>query len=417
MLVIVKGKFHPWMALTLAILAGASVLVLLLRKPGNEAPTNTPETSALLETKPARTSNSGNIPSVRARTDEISPEELDRFRKNLRRTLLRSRYSWIASSSAKDLFVAGRMREAVQQSERELVARTANGDRDAAVLLFGAWHGCSDQDLIDTQREVLEGATKLRAQLQAKTSRLTVATRARALAAIDVREEQTAILAAMCQGPAPTDMADLEEKVRRAASDGHTPSLEALASIAAWNRDDASRERYLLSASLLGDAEAQWRVAGLYGKRLATDPNSKDRGKMRFWLEQAYDKVPAAAFELGQCLLADCDGQPANPERAHGLIESAARQGYPLAIDFMIQGTDGIDGGDNFARFTWLDFQARLADDGCNLDYFMFPSLFDDKRARTRDSFYPNERAQADQRGKELYDRYGAGARAALGCN
>jgi hypothetical protein len=410
----VKGKFHPWMVLLLAIVVGAAVFVLVLRESGVKEPQAVAVSASTLPETPAAPTGptASTTPAI---TNGISSEELDRFRKNLRRTLLGRRDAMMVSPAAKELFLNGRIREALALAERELAVRTANGDRDAAAMLLGFQHSCSDPVFLDLKKNLVEGEPQMRAQLQAKTSRLAPITRAKALVAIEVSRDLTEILAASCQGPAPMDMTDLEDKVRRAAADGHTSSLTALASVAAWNRDETSRERYLLSASLLGDSWAQLSLASLYGERRAKDPNSKDRGKMRFWLEQAYDKEPSAAFDLGKCLLADCDGQPANPERGRQLIESAARQGDYPAISFMIEGGAGSEANDKFTRYAWLSFRARLADEGCDANYFVF--MMDDKRESARNSFFPNDRAEADRRADELYERYGAGARDALGCN
>jgi len=416
MLMMAKGKFHPWLALTLAILAGAALLVLLLEQPGREAAS--PPSASTESPEPATAAGSklpGATPAIPHQA-EISPELLGKFRRHLRGSMLR-RYGldWMDASSGKELFLDGHIREAMAQAQRELARRTANGDRDAAALLLDLRLRCDDPQLLDTQRDLAERAPQNRQRLQAIADRLSPAARAKALVAIDVDAEQSELLTSYCQGPAPVDMTDLEEQVRRAASDGHTPSLEAMATIAAANNDAAARERYLLSASLLGDSKAQWRLAHLYRKRLATNASPDDRGKMRFWLEQAFDKIPAAAFELGDCLRAECDGQPANPERAQRLIESAARQGDPLAIRSMMEGTDG-SASDKFSEFAWLDFRARLAEEGCNIDDFLIARV-SDERDRTRSAFYPNERSEADQRAQDLYDRYGGGARTALGCD
>jgi TPR repeat protein len=203
--------------------------------------------------------------------------------------------------------------------------------------------------------------------------------------------------------------------VRQAAADGHTRSL---ATLAAMTQNQSLRERYLLSASLLSDAQAQLALARLYQLRPASDATAKDRGKARFWLEQAAGSLPAASFELGVCLLGDCDGEPANPGRAHQLIESAARQGYAPAMDFLTRNAGDDEASDKYARFAWLEFRARLANEGC-YQYFLTLLETGDEAARNavRNSFLPGERETADTRAGELYSQYGVPARAAAGCN
>ena len=414
MLMMAQGKFHPWLALTLAILAGAATLVLVLRESGDEGAPSQSAKSEARKPVPAPAAPTHDDASAGAAPAAISPEELEKFRRHLLgATLHEYGLEWMDAATGRELFLAGRIRDAMAQAERELARRIAGGDRDAAARLIGMREGCDDPELLDTQQDLNERAPQTRQRLLAVANRLSPAARAKALVAVDVEAKQAELVSSFCEGPSPVDVDDLEEKVRQAASDGHTLSLQVMASIAARKRDEAGRERYLLSASLLGASEAQWRLAGLYRERLTADPNSKDRGKMRFWLEQAFDKIPAAAFDLGDCLRSECDGQPANPERAQRLIESAASQGESRAIEAMIEGAGASD---KFSQYAWLDFRARLAEEGCATAAIVTIHA-SDERDRTRNAFYPDERGEADRRGKELYDRFGAGARAALGCD
>jgi hypothetical protein len=304
------------------------------------------------------------------------------------------------------------MRDAAAVNERDLAARVSTGDREAAAVLLRLGDWCAEPEFANLRLAALARAAQIDQSLHVNAAALASGARLAAQAAVDVAREEQSFLAVLCRGSGVRDSAALQSQVARAASDGYTPSLVALAQSGV---DESRRERYLLSAALLGDTEAQWLLSGLYGKRLALDPNGNDRGKSRFWLEQAFDKLPAASYELGRCLLADCDGQPGNLERARQLIDSAARQGEPRAIAFMIEGTGVTDSDDKFARFAWLDFRAMLADDGCEPDYSVLS--FGDDRVRARSAFLPPDRTEADRRGAEVYERFGATARAALGCN
>lgn len=399
------------MALGIGILAGASIVVLLLWPRAADEPR---ATAASVEPATRTHAQSPSTPAatVADRQQAATHETLAALRSNLRRALLRMHYPGLVSSAARGLFLEGRMRDASGANERELAARTSTGDREAAALSLRLSAACADQEFMTLRLGALARAAQIDQSLRVNATALALATRLAAQAEVDVAREEQALLAAWCRGNGARDPAALQTQVERAAADGHTPSLVALASSGV---DDNRRERYLLSASLLGDAEAQWVLAGLYGKRLALDPNSGDRGKSRFWLEQAFDKLPAAGYELGRCLQADCDGQPANPESARQLIEAAARQGEARAITFMIEGSGVIDGDDRFARYSWLDFRARLADDGCEADYSVV--AFDEERARARSILLPQDREEAERRGAQLYERYGATARAARGCN
>jgi len=411
MLVRVQGKFHLWMALCIGILAGAVAVVLLLW-PQDEGGTRQSNPSASPAALPAPTSASVSTGSDTSRQSTAPADEVAALRTNMRRTLLHTRYPWVVSAAARDFFLHGKMRDAASANEGDLAARVSAGDRDAAAmsLRLSAW--CADPEFANLRLAALARAAQIDQSLHVNASELTPASRLAAQAAVDVSREEQSLLAVLCRSSAVRDTAALQSQVARAAADGDTPSLVALAQTSV---EDSLRERYLLSAALLGNSEAQWLLAGLYGKRLALDPNGDDRGKFRFWLEQAFDKLPAASYELGRCLLADCDGQPANPERARRLIEAAARQGDARAMAFMIEGVGVTDGDDRFARYAWLDFRASLADDGCEPDYSVV--AFDEDRSRARGVLLPQERIEADRHGADLYARYGATARAALGCN
>jgi hypothetical protein len=414
MLMMVKGKLHPWMSLALAIVAGAALLVFLLKDPRKSAGPVTAAAPGVAESAPLPRITPANAPQPGT---VMAPQALEAFKRNLRRSLLHQfRFDWMDASTGRDLFLAGHTREAFAQAERELGRRVANGDRDAAVRLFGLRSGCNDPDFLDTQRDLVENASRTKSQVEALALKLPPAKRARAEAAIEIDAEAGEIVASFCREPAAMDNRELEDKVREAASDGHTPSLTALAAIAAWKRDDVARERYLLSASLLGDADAQVSLASVYRQRLAADPQSKDRGKMRFWLEQAYDKVPGAAYDLGMCFRSECDGLPANPDRAQQLIESAAHRGDEQALWALTHATDGSAGGDKFGPYVWTDFKTRLAETGCEPDA-SFAILIGDDRTRARSSLYPNDQAEADRRADEFFAKYGPAARAAAGCN
>ncbi len=411
MLVTVQGKFHLWMALCIGILAGAAGVVLLLwpqEQDGAESPMppTSPAASRVLEsTSPSAASDAGR--KVAAPAQAIAG-----LRTNMRRTLLQTRYPWLISSTARDLFLLGRMRDATAANDRDLAALTATGDRDAAARSLRLSDWCTEPEFANMRLAALARAAQIDQSLHVNAAALAPATRLAAQAAVDVAREEQSLLAVLCRGNAVRDVTALQSQVARAAAEGHTPSLVALAQAGV---EDSLRERYLLSAALLGDSEGQWILAGLYAKRLALDPTANDRGKFRFWLEQAFDKVPAASYELGRCLLADCDGQPANLPRGRDLIESAARQGEPRALTSMIAGAAVSAGDEKFTHYAWLDFRARLADDGCEPDYSVLS--FDEERARARAIFLPQERNEADRRGAQLYERFGATARAALGCH
>lgn len=414
MLMMVKGKLHPWMSLALAILAGAALLVFLLKDHKESVAPVTATAPAVTESAPLRRIAPANAPQPGT---AMAPQALEAFKRNLRRSLLHQfRFDWMDASSGLDLFLAGRTQEAFAQAQKELRRRVASGDRDAAVRLFGMRSLCSDQEFLAMQRDLAENSSRMKSQVEALAIKLPPARQTMAFAAIDVDAQAGEIVASFCREAATPDDRDLEDKIRDAASDGHTPSLTALASIAAWKRDDVARERYLLSASLLGDADAQVSLASLYRQRLAADPQSKDRGKMRFWLEQAYDKVPGAAYDLGMCFRSECDGLPANPDRAQQLIESAAHRGDEQALWALTHATDGGAGGDKFGPYVWTDFKTRLAETGCEPDA-SFAILIGDDRTRARSSLYPNDQAEADRRADEFFAKYGPAARAAAGCN
>lgn len=409
MLMMVQGKFHPWMGLALAIVAGAALLVLIL-KPAGDAPAPPP---AILTTQSPTSRHSEPAPAAAPASTPapaaLSAEALEKFRASRRRSALRASYDALVISPATlERFLAGRPRDAAKQALDDLRVRVAHDDRAAAAALFRTLVRCGDGSGLRNDISAAEAEITATAARQAPPDRL------RARAALDIAREQSEFDAALCEGGAPDNNPALMETVRNAASDGDTPSLVALATAAAQRHDEASEERYLLSASLLGDPDGQWQLARLYQKRLAADPNGKDRGKMRFWLEQAADKIPAATYTLGDCLRTTCDGLAANPDRARRLIETAAQKGDRNAIDAMIRDSQDPGTGDRLADYAWVDFRARLADSGCDAGYFF--NLVEDPRAGLHANLLSGERIEADERARDLYERYGASARAQLGC-
>jgi len=407
----VQGKLHPWLGLTLAIIGGALLLVLLL-KPGGEAQAPTPVAPAATQ---VNAPDATIAPAVQAKPTEavsaLSSAEIEKFRATLRRANLAGRYGRLAvSPAARALFLAGKTREAAGEAVRELRARIAHDDRDATAAFYQAMLACNAADPAAIRREFESGDV----HIAEKAPRQSPANRLRTEAALAVAREQMEFDEALCEGGAADNNAALLEKVRNAASDGDLPSLMALADAAHLRRDYDGEERRLLSAALLGDPDGQWQLALFYRNRWSTSSEVKDRDKMKFWLEQAAEKIPAAAFALGECLQSGCDGRPPNPGRARSLVESAARKGDSAAIEAMI--TAGADPatGDRFDEYAWLDFRARLAEDGCHPSYYL--DLFDDPRGDARARFLTGDLTEADRRAQSLYESAATDAHSQLGC-
>ena len=143
MLMMAKGKFHPWLALTLAILAGAALFVLLLEQPGREAASPPSASTELPEPATAAGSKLAGAAPVILHQTEISPELLEQFRRHLRSSMLR-RYGldWMDASSGKELFLAGHTREAWRRpngsSRDELRLAIEMRRRGCSVCGFGA---------------------------------------------------------------------------------------------------------------------------------------------------------------------------------------------------------------------------------------------------------------------------------------
>ncbi len=368
MLMMVKGKLHPWLGLALAILAGAALLVFLLKDRTEYCGPGYRNGARQRRVRPVAASS--RLPNAPQPSSPIDPQALETFKRNLRRALLhRYRFDWMDASSGRDLFLAGHTQEAIAQAEKELRRRVASGDRDAAVRLFGMRSMCADQDFLDMQRDLVENESRPKMQTEALAIKLPPAKRAMAFASIDIDAQAGEIVASCCRGSATPDDRDLEARSGKPRPTVTRRVSLALASIAAWKRDDA-RSRTLPAVRVA--AGRRRRASESRGSCTANGsrqtPQSKDRGKMRFWLEQAYEKVPGAAYDLGMCFKSECDGLPADPDRAQRLIESAARRGDELALMALTHAADGGDAGDKFARYVWADFKTRMAEIGCEPD-------------------------------------------------
>src|SRR5258705_9112999 len=364
MLMMVQGKFHPWMGLALAILAGAGLLVLLLRRPEDVGTRSSPPVAEIGQPVPSVVQSAAKPPAAPIPGDTTT-REVQEFQRHMRRTML-ANHAWLMSPAARELFLAGHPREAAERNQLDLAAQYEEGDRDAAATLYSLVANCKASAVAAARSGAADGYASLAAQARERANQRFGVSKAKALAFIDLLDESEALDDAKCRSVDRIDSAALLESVRRAGSDGHVPSLASLGGATTLASEDDKREKYLLSASLLGDAESQWRLASLYRNHLA---NPDNRGKMRFWLEQAADQEPEAAFALGRCLQKACDGQPANPERAERLIESAAGGGSYSALQYLA-GEDGHESAvDPVTRFAWREFRARLADDGCDANY------------------------------------------------
>ena len=415
MLMMVKGKFHPWLALALAIIAGAMLFALAVRWRGSSEPpavTIRPPAAPEPVRRPARTT----MPPAPA-DEAVSAGELDRFRRNMRSAFLRVAFNDRAmSAAARTLFIEGALRAGLDTNDSELAARASKGDRDAAAALLRLRINCRNPAWLGS---LPLASDRSRGSVPPVGPGMPPRTHALALAAIDLTVEEVAAATAYCQATGNTDSSALESQIRSAAADGHAPSLLALALRAP---DDATRERHLLSAAILGDAQAELELARLYTRRAGGDPNDPERAKIRFWLEQANNRLPAATFELGRCLAAGCDGRPADAGRARQLIETAAGQGYPDAIEALAApdapyAGDTGEPADPAERYAWLGFRARLALLGCYTD-FADLALDSERSGIALSQSLPAVQADAARtRADLLFRQYGAEAQAALACN
>jgi hypothetical protein len=401
--------------LTLAILAGTALLVFFLKDPRVDRAPVAPPLTAVTEKPQAAPPTAVATGSTRPAVDAYAGE-VETFRQHMRRTLLAG-LPWLTSPAARELYLAGHPREAVDRNLLDLNVQATGGDQDAAATLYYFVGLCKDPEVAAAMSGSAAVYPNLASEARKHAERLSGAARAKALAFIPLFDEERAALDQKCRNLDQVDAASLEQSVRKAASDGHVPSLASLGQFAARMPADPAGERFLLSASLLGDPSSQWRLAQIYRSR----KSQSDGGKMRFWLEQAADKEPAAAFALGHCLLKQCDGLPANPERGQRLIEAAAASGSSSALEYLTDqgagGNDGSSASDPATRYAWLEFRGRISDEGCNASYIWL--LLNDEeaeRAEQRDALRPGERSSAERAADDLYKRYAATARKASGC-
>jgi hypothetical protein len=416
MLMMAKGKFHPWVTLALAIVAGAVLFALAVRWLGRSAPPAVARADVRRLPPPAPVATSV-VPSAAPEDDALTPPELEHFRRNMRSAFLRVAFDDRSmSAAARALYIEGQLRAGLEANDSELATRASKGDRDAAAALLRLRSNCRNPAWLGSLPLAADRSPE---SVPQAGPRMPPRTRALVLAAIDLTAREVAAATAYCQTTGAADSSALEARVRSAAADGHAPSLLAIAMQAA---DDPTRERHLLSAAILGDARAELELARLYAQRAGDDPGSPDRAKIRFWLEQANNRLPAATFELGRCLAAGCDGRPPDAVRARALVETAAAQGYADAIE-TLAGVDAAFAGDMAEpagpaeRYAWLGFRARLARLGCYTDFAEL-ALDSERSGMDLSQSLPavlarQARAQADQ----LFRRYGAEAQATLACN
>ena len=122
------------------------------------------------------------------------------------------------------------------------------------------------------------------------------------------------------------DSATISQRLRDAASAGHEASLWQLGNLA----DIQTARRYWLSAAMLGFGPAQVDLA----QNLMYHPTSKERGaraQMQYWLQAAAKQSWVGKVNLGECLIAGCNGQPPDTAAAAQQLREAVFLGAASA--------------------------------------------------------------------------------------
>ncbi|MGH8314949.1 MAG: hypothetical protein ACRETU_07340, partial [Steroidobacterales bacterium] len=267
----VQGKFHPWMGLALAILAGAALLVLLLRTPEGGTTSPSPPVAGTGLPVPSVAQPAAKPPAAPGPVDTTA-RDMQEFQLRMRRTML-ANHDWLTSPAARELFLAGHPREAAERNQIDLASRYEVGDRDAAATLYSLVANCKNSEATAARSGATEAYAGLAARLRERADQRTGLAKAKALAFVELLDESEALNDSKCRTIDRVDAAALLESVRRAATDGHVPSLASLGGATTPAKEDDKREKYLLSASLLGDSESQWRLAHLYRNHLSNPDN------------------------------------------------------------------------------------------------------------------------------------------------
>ena len=163
------------------------------------------------------------------------------------------------------------------------------------------------------------------AEAAARATRMPADTRERIKASIAARDERLARMSKACTG-ARFDSATISQRLRDAASAGHEASLWQLGNLA----DIQTARRYWLSAAMLGFGPAQVDLA----QNLMSHPASKEGGEhaqMQYWLRAAAKQSWVGKVNLGECLIAGCNGQPPDTATAAQQLREAVFLGAASA--------------------------------------------------------------------------------------
>src|SRR5258705_2319807 len=168
MLMMVQGKFHPWMGLALAILAGAALLVLLLRRPEDSGTRSSPPVAEIGQPAPSVVQSAEKPPTAPIPGDTTA-REVQQFQRRMRRTIL-ANHAWLMTPAARELFLAGHPREAAERNQLDLAARYEEGDRDAAATLYSLVANCRDSEVAAARSGAAEGYASLAAQARERAN-------------------------------------------------------------------------------------------------------------------------------------------------------------------------------------------------------------------------------------------------------
>ena len=251
------------------------------------------------------------------------------------------------------------------------------------------------------------------AEAAVRATKMPADTRERIKASIAARNERLARMPKACT-EARFDSATISQRLRDAASAGHEASLWQLGNLA----DIQTARRYWLSAAMLGFGPAQVDLA----QNLMYHPASKESGEraqMQYWLRAAAKQSWVGKVNLGECLIAGCNGQPPDTATAAQQLREAVFLGAASAPQALaaIPATDPAAPTDE-EMYDFESFLQQLNDLGCfGADYYPTHAVrTHDQLQQLALSLSPSALEEAQKSAAQAWREHGAQARAAWHC-
>jgi TPR repeat protein len=345
-------------------------------------------------------------PKAAPRADPAAAAQRQQFQAMLSQYLGNTR---VTSRELRGLLAQFRIADAIAWAQKE----SAAGSIDALIVLSEMSEVCAWRNW-DGAKRTRTSHDEYQSQVRAGARSLPADLQARIEAALAVDRQWIESWLAACSS-AKLDRGAIRQQLRVHAEAGDEASLRQLAALS--EREEA--RRFLLSAAMLGDPQAQVDLAASYYTELKHENRPVDVPRMRYWLEVAAKHSPHAQYMLGECRLEGCDGRPPETEAGVALLRQAARGGDAFALkmlaDTLAPGTGSFT---NEEQYAWLLFERELLDSGCvSPTSYPLPRIDNWQRLQNvSKGLSPYALSTAQTLGDSYWRAYGAAARGHQGC-